>query len=189
MEYIAYILILIASIILIAVIIISALNIIYLSTIIFGVWPPSVPTDRRTIKLAIAQLQKYFEKEENFIIYDLGAGYGKFINAFSKAFPKAKIYGVEILYLPYFISKFRFRKNKNIEIIKQDLFNSDISNANAVFCFYCGNIKRLSDKLKSELSENTIVISNNFRLENWQEQEIINIKDVIKYRKLYIYKK
>ncbi|MDX1950372.1 MAG: class I SAM-dependent methyltransferase [Rickettsiales bacterium] len=188
MDYIAIGLVIIASLALLAVLWVGFLNTYYLCTILFGVWPPSTPTDKKTISLSIQEFQKYFDKDKEFVFYDLGCGYGNFISGFAKAFPKAKIIGVDILYFPYFFSKFRFRKNKNITIIKDDLYNQNISKADAVFCFYCGAVKKLSDKLHSELPKNCLILSNNFELESLNLIDTIKIKDVFTFRKIFVYK-
>ncbi len=160
---------------------------IQMATALF-VWPPSIPTDKKTRKNIVNELKNYFTPDKKFKVFDLGCGYGGLVSYLSKNFPNAEVIGVELLSVPYKYSKFRFRNNPNIKIIKGDLIDQNYRDADAIVFFYKENLK-LSEKLKNELKAGVPILSNNFELLEWQPYKIIEKPDVIRKWKLYCYKK
>ena len=161
------------------------LLILYFSSALF-VWPPSIPTDRKSRRYIIDFIKNKNSEAAKIKIIDLGSGYGHLIKDLSKTFKSANITGVELLRLPYRYSKLIFRKNPNIKIIKDDLYDHNISDYD-VLVFFLRKDHKVDEKLKNEIKKGAIVVSNNFPLKNYEPKEIKQISDVFAKRTIYFY--
>jgi hypothetical protein len=162
---------------------------VYMGSSIF-VWPPSMPTDYKTRKALIKLVNNYFSFDQNFKMADLGSGYGHLIKSFAQNFKNANITGFEILRPPFVTSKFLFRKNPNIQIIKQDFLQANISEFDLLITFYKNmkNDTRLIKKLQSECKPGAIILSNNFEMQGLQQIDFFDVKLFIGSRKIFVYK-
>ncbi len=161
------------------------LMLLYFSSAIF-VWPPSMPTDRRSRRAIIDFIKTRYPADARIKMIDLGSGYGHLIKTLSKAFPNAQITGVELLRLPYLYSKFIFCRNRNIHIVKDDLYNHSLAEYD-VMVFFLRKDHKVDAKLRAEAKKGALVASNNFPLKTYPEREIREISDVIATRTIYFY--
>lgn len=167
---------------------IVAVLVIYMLSSLF-VWPPSVPTDRKTRRIMVEKLKQNLEAREGQKIADLGSGYGHLVREVNKAFPKAQITGYEILYLPFYFSKLLFFRNSRITIKKADLFAENYSNIDAIVTFY-HSIKpddTLAKKVQAECKKGCIIITNNYLLNGVKLLERVEVKLMIGKRYVYVY--
>ncbi len=151
----------------------------------FVVWPPSIPTDRKSRRTIINCIKEIYPEDSAIKIADLGSGYGHLVRDISRNFKNAKITGVELLYVPYFFGKLFCKPFRNIKIIKDDLFNYDFS-AEDVIVFFFRTDHDLDKKFKKEF-KGKLVISNNFPLKYREADKVIEMKEMFVNRKLYIY--
>jgi len=134
---------------------------IFFSTLWLGISP--MPSNRRVIQEVVQLIPKGFSGT----LVDLGSGWGTVCNTIAKKFPKARVIGVEVSLIPFFISK--ICKRKNVEIRFQD-FRSKIPTGEIYFAYlFPGGMKSLSDKLPSQGT----LISNSFALPNLKPVQTI----------------
>jgi len=152
----------------------------------FVVWPPSIPTDRKSRRTILNRIRQNYPDDAAINIADLGSGYGHLVRDIARNYKNAKVTGVELLYVPFFFGKLLCKRFKNIRIIKSDLFNYDLSNEDVVVFFFRTD-HALDLKLQKELKPGTLVISNNFPLKDREPLEVIQMKETFVNRKLYIY--
>jgi hypothetical protein len=161
------------------------LLILYFSSALF-VWPPSIPTDRKSRRYIAELIGRKYPPDAAIKIVDLGSGYGHLVRTLSKAFSRAEITGVELLRLPYIYSKFIFARNKRIKIIKGDIYHHDLSEYD-VLVFFLRKDHKVDEKIKNEIKKGAIVVSNNFPLKTYEPKEIKEIADVFAKRTIYFY--
>ena len=129
-------------------------------------------------------IEKMLEKagaSEQDVVYDLGSGTGDIIkHALLEPFKVKRAVGIEInkgladksiQLLQLYERMYSYIQGK-WEIINDDVFNCDVSEANIVTAYLTlyGN-DRIMWKLKKELSEDTLVVTNTFEIENWKPIE------------------
>jgi trans-aconitate methyltransferase len=100
---------------------------------------------------------------EQATVYELGCGWGKLVAAIAKAFPHARIVGIELSPLPYWIARFRTRKFPNVVLHRGNFYDYDLRDAQAVTCYLMTKpMPKLATFLDSMLSENTPVVALSF---------------------------
>ena len=166
---------------------------IYHITILFT-WPPSIPSDRDTIKKIVQIICNHYENEPLNIV-DVGSGFGHLVWAMQREFSEATVQGYEIFWFPYFVSKgfmgllSYFRGKKNIKLFYQDIRTADLSNVNVVLCFLLESVnQKISSYLWQGLPNNALVISNNAKFPDWTPIEEHKVKDLFSYRTVYVYR-
>ncbi|MEK7644468.1 MAG: SAM-dependent methyltransferase [Patescibacteria group bacterium] len=115
-------------------------------------WVPSKTADvERFIKLA--------QISDGKIVYDLGCGDGRILQAVVLAGSDAR--GFELSLLPYLLAKIRlFRNRKKCRIEYGDFWFKNLSEADVVYIFLMPKIyEKLVIKLKAELKPGTKVVS------------------------------
>ena len=64
-------------------------------------------------------------------------------------------------------------------LYRKDFKKEDLSNAAVLYCYlFPGGMRSLEEKLKRELSNEVIVVSNTFALPSYQPAKIIRLKDI-----------
>jgi hypothetical protein len=117
----------------------------------------------------IISLLRSIDLPANAVIYDLGSGWGSLLVDVARAIPTADVRGIEVSPIPYLVSRLRTRKLPNVSLQFGNFFRSELSDANAVFCYLMPNaMPRVSDKLDSALAPGTYVLSNSFFFRNRQ---------------------
>ncbi len=136
---------------------------------------------------AVHKVLKHAKIKKGDIVYDIGAGDGRFIHFATKNY-KAKATGFELDPFVYFLAKLRqwFWKWKGT-IIKGNFLKHKISDANVVICYMLPkSLKKFQKKFDKELRKDTTVISYAFHIGSWKPKKIIPKKD--KLSKIFIYK-
>ncbi len=152
---------------------------------------PFVPVSNNILK----DIKEALQLKEGSVVYDLGCGDGRVLFYLYKNNPNLKYIGVENSPFPYFLAYIlnyfhKKRYKSNIEIIKGDFFNIDLSNATHVFTYLYPNIMDdLMPKLSKELNPGTRLVSVSFHFTNKREIKEIDLKRG-KYKlsqKIYVY--
>ena len=145
----------------IAVLIVFALAISILAyQAITGVPPMS---SRASEAADVIALLKQAGMQENAIIYELGCGWGSLVVALARAFPEARIRGIEMSPLPYWTARFRTRHFANVQLHRGDFFKFDVRDAQAITCYLMIKpMQKLADFLDSRLNPGTPVVSLTF---------------------------
>ena len=117
----------------------------------------------------LKDIHKILDIKEDSILYDLGCGDGRVLFYIAKRVPKAKYIGIENSPFPLIlshVSAWWHRKitGVKIEIINQDFFTKDISNATHIFTYLYPNVMDdLLTKLETELKPGTVLLSASFK--------------------------
>ena len=146
---------------------------------------PFMPTSKRAQR-AIEQSGALKEATQ---IIDLGSGTGTLLKMARTLAPQATLVGVERSRFLVFLSRISLLFTKpRPQIIRGDMFKTDISNADAIIGFWIGSLTpRLLKKFEKECAPGTIIVSNLFRLpasDHFTEQELPAGK-----RSVWVYKK
>jgi hypothetical protein len=135
------------------------------------------PTLSYVRRKALKLIPPNFKREGQYNILDLGSGWGGILIALSKLFPQSKITGYELSPFPYIISSLRIYFNKkNIDILREDFFDKDISSADIIFCYLSPyHMEKLKEKFAT-LPEGKCIISCSFPIKGWKadKQDEIN---------------
>ncbi|HNX10609.1 MAG TPA: hypothetical protein PKI61_00490 [bacterium] len=101
-------------------------------------------------------------------IYELGAGQADFLQIMEKKYPKAKLIGIEHSRWLYFFSKMMLNKKKSrINLIREDLFKTDIKKADLIYVYLVPTMMaKLSERITKECRPKTIIISYLFSIPN-----------------------
>lgn len=144
---------------------------------------PFVPTPKKIIN----EIEKQVELKPNGVIYDLGAGDGRFLIAMKNKYPFIIAKGYELAWFPFLLAKFKIWKNGlKIQIERRNFFAADLRDADAIFCYLLPKtLAKLEEKFKKELKPGAKIISYNFKFPNLRPYNAINLSQ---NRKLYFYK-
>ena len=148
---------------------------------------PPVPTCGKVKESMIEDVAKIITKRKNQLVMDLGSGWGTLLLPLAKKFPNHHFVGIEYGYIPYYISKFRARKMKNVTFYRQNFFKADITKANVILLFLLPKVmSKLKIKLQSEAKRGAFICSNRFPLPDVHVTRKINLGS--EYNTYYIYK-
>jgi hypothetical protein len=100
---------------------------------------------------------------EQAIVYELGCGWGSLVIALARAFPHARIRGIELSPLPYWVARIRTRKMPNVFLQRGNFYAFDLHDAQAVTSYLMIKpMPRLADFLDRMLKPGTPVVSLTF---------------------------
>ena len=139
---------------------------------IFTADAPFVPIPREIEDKIIESLKL----NEDSVLYDLGCGDGRVLKSAVEKYPNIKAVGIEIAFIPYLLARFKTRKNKNIEIRREDIFKTDIANATHIFTYlYPKVMEKLMPVLEKKCRSGTRIVSCDFEDKNRKPTEIIEL--------------
>jgi hypothetical protein len=111
----------------------------------------------------VVTLLKQARLNEGAVIYELGCGWGSLVMALARAFPNAKIRGIEMSPLPYWVARFRTRHLPNVFLHRGDFYKFDLHDAHAVTCYLMIKpMPKLAGFLDRMLTPGTPVVSLTF---------------------------
>lgn len=176
-------------------IVLSVLILLFVAILIFGLFTsfavalfagsPFVPTPIKAVK----DILKKAEIKKGDVLYDIGAGDGRFLNYAEKLY-KAKAIGFEIDPFVFLLAKFRkiFFGWKG-KIIRGNFTNYSIKDADVVICYMMPeSLKKYQKKFDEELKKGCKVISYSFHIGSWKPYKIIPLNKNTKTKKIFIYK-
>ena len=121
---------------LLSVIALLIVSVLCLSILLFQVITGVPPLSSNSMEAAdVVALLKQAGLAEQAVVYELGSGWGSLVVALARAFPKARIRGIEISPLPYWVSRVRTRHMPNVFLRRGNFYDFDISDAQAVTCY------------------------------------------------------
>jgi hypothetical protein len=135
---------------------------------------PPHPSSRGEAADVIALL-KQATLPEQAVIYELGCGWGSLAIALARAFPTARIRGIEMSPLPYWVARFRTRNMLNVSLQRGNFYACDLQDASAVTCYLMIKpMPKLAGFLDSQLQPGTSVVSLTF----WfRDRQVTAVRD------------
>lgn len=187
MVILQLILLLILSLICISIVLISVIFAYLTVSAGFMRSSPAVPSHGKVKNAIIEEAANILKNESNQQIMDLGSGWGTLLLPLAKRFPQHKFIGIELGFLPFWVSVWRARKLKNLTFLQQDFFTSNIRNADIIFVFLLNStMAKLSAKIQNEMKKESIVIANRFPMKDKKADKEVSLGS--KYYTYYVYK-
>lgn len=126
------------------------------------------------------------------VVYDLGSGDGRVLEACYRVQPNAKYIGIDKALVPHVWAKWRLRKipKEKIELLHKNFFKHDLSGATCVYVYlFPGLLKSLLPKLQRELKPGARIVSCDFEFEGLEPSEVIDLQRPKgkRGRKIYVY--
>lgn len=147
---------------------------------------PFVPTPKK----AVIKILKHANIKKGEILYDIGAGDGRFLNYAEKLYG-AKATGFEID--PFVYSLARFKQiffNWKGKIIRGNFRNYSLKDADIIICYMLPDtLKKYQEKFDKELKKDCRIISYTFHIGDWKPFKTIPKDKKTGIKKLYIYKR
>jgi cyclopropane fatty-acyl-phospholipid synthase-like methyltransferase len=111
----------------------------------------------------VVALLKQANLKEQAIVYELGCGWGMLVVALARAFPHARIRGIEMSPLPYWVARLRTRNMPNVVLRRGDFYDADLRDADAVTCYLMTQrMPKLASFLDRTLKPGTAVVALTF---------------------------
>ncbi len=101
-------------------------------------------------------------------ITDLGSGFGHMLYFFKKRYPKAKIIGYEMSFIPYWVSKLLFWNSKHVMIQRKDFSKEKISPGLCYIYLFSKGMRNLD----LSLLKGSFVVSNTFQFSIPYEKKV-----------------
>jgi predicted RNA methylase len=122
-------------------------------------------------------------------LVDLGAGDGRIVIAAANEFG-AKALGVELHPDRYAIIRNSVPSLKpNLEVLRQNFFKTDLSNADVVTMYLLPSVNEaLRKKLERELHSGARVVTHDFSIPDWTPSRVELIQGPLGLHALYLYK-
>jgi len=133
---------------------------------------------------------KNLQLTDESVLYDLGCGDARILKKATETKPKIHAVGIEIALTPYLLAKYKTRKYKQIKIKRENIFQTDISEATHIFLYlYPEVVNRLIDNIKNQCIPGTRIVSCDFEIVSLMPAGIINLdnKKSKRGQKLFIY--
>jgi trans-aconitate methyltransferase len=125
---------------------------------------------------------------EQAVLYELGCGWGMLVSALARAFPEARIHGIEISPFPYWIARLRTRNMPNVRLQRGDFFVCDLRDADAVACYLMIKpMPKLAAFLDTMLKQGTPVVSLAFGFRDRQAAAVRKVSGLPGSAALYIW--
>lgn len=171
---------------LVVVILLSFMGIYFLLTSCFFKYPPAIPVTGKMKKKLFALLDKELSQTTHKTMMDLGCGFATALVPLAKKYPQHTFIGVERDLSAYLIAKLRSCRLKNVRIIKANLFDYDISQADIVYLFLMDALMpAVTKKCEKELKSGSVVYSGRFKLTR-PADETVNLGSA--YYTMYVYR-
>ncbi len=170
------------ELILLVFVLLAALSIVW-STLRTGI-SPMMSSDK-----ACQAMLASIERPANGPLIDLGSGWGTLVIAVARKYPHQQVIGYELSWFPWVISiirKYSLRLD-NLTLYRKDFNNAELSNACILFCYlFPGGMVALDKKLKRELLNEILIVSNTFALPSCRPTKVIKLKDIYQ-TPIYVY--
>ncbi len=123
---------------------------------------PPVPAKPSEVADAVALL-KEAGLSDGARVYELGCGWGTLAVAVARAFPKARVVGVEMSPIPYAVAAARAWRIPNLKVHRADFHDMSLKDADAVTCYLMiAPMVALARTLDRELRTGTPVVTLTF---------------------------
>lgn len=135
---------------------------------------PYVPTSERVV----ADVLKKAGLEKGKTFMELGSGDGRIVREAVRLYGVRGI-GIDINDLLIRWSRFLAGRQhlKNIEFRRENVFNTNLEEADYLYLFLMPELlRKLDGRFREKLRKGTLVISHGFKLEGWENKKIDEIK-------------
>lgn len=154
-------------------------------------YPPYIPTfgnEKRLIIKNVAEILK--NAQQPMVVLDPGCGSASLLTRLAKDFPQHQFVGIEWNYFLYMICKLKTRKQKNMNILNQNMFENSFEGVDIIVCFLLPPLmEKFGQKIINECGEGIIVFSNSFQIPNLQLIKTYTTKRRFFIKNVYSYKK
>lgn len=141
-------------------------------------------------KPVLDPIVKALDLKDGSVLYDLGCGDGRVLEACALAHPHSKFKGIDKAKVAIWNAKWRLRKRKEIKLLHKNFFKCDLSDATHVFTYLFPDLMNsLLPKLEKELKPGTRLVTCDFTFKDkkWAEEIDLNRPKGTLGRKLYVY--
>ena len=106
------------------------------SILLFMVITGAPPVPSKSSEIAdVVDILRSTHLPQNPQIFELGCGFGGLAVALARAFPTARVTGIELSILPWFVARLRACRLPNLTVLRQDFHTSELEQADAVTCY------------------------------------------------------
>jgi SAM-dependent methyltransferase len=141
----------------------------------------------------LPNIVKAMDVKPGSVVYDLGSGDGRVLEACYQAEPEAKYIGIDKALVPYLLAKWKMRKlmkTADINFLHKNFFKHDFKDATHIYLYlFPGLLKSLLPKLQRELRPGAKIISCDFVFPDIEPIEVIDLNRPKgkRGRKIYVY--
>jgi len=144
-------------------------------------------------KEILGDIVKAMDVQPGSVVYDLGSGDGRVLEACYRKEPKAMYIGIDKAIAPYVCARWKLRRIKDghIRFLHKNFFKHDFSEATHIYVYlFPGLLKSLLPKLKKELKPGTKIVSCDFEFPEIEPEQIIDLNRPKgkRGRRLYVYR-
>ncbi len=142
----------------------------------------------------LPDIVKTLDVKPGSVVYDLGSGDGRVLEACYKIEPDAKYVGIDKALAPYLLAKWKLRKlikSADIKFLHKNFFKHDFKDATHLYMYlFPGLLKSLLPKLQKELRSDVRIVSCDFMFPDIEPMEVIDLgrPKGKRGRKIYVYK-
>ncbi len=129
-------------------------------------------------------INKYILETDDYDLVELGCGLGNVLRHLNKKFQWQKSVGVELDWMTFTAAKFLAR-NKNIIIVKGDIFNYKIEKKSLVYCFLGSQI--MTHLYEDNQFANHLLVSLDFKIPGVEPTEIFELQGFSIQKRLFVY--
>ena len=142
-----------------------------------------------TSKVRIDAFLEEIHLKPDDLLVDIGCGDGRVLRKANKLYGNPCI-GLEMNFMAYVKAKILSLGYKNVQILYQNFFDFDLSTADVVFCYLFPDVmKKVSDKITSDLKKGAILVSCNFELPGFVPDKILKPMGSLHHDPIFIYAK
>ena len=150
--------------------------------------PPFIASFGRPKQEVIKQAGLFINQNPQAKVADLGCGSGSLLIPLARQFPDTEFVGYEWDIIPYMLAVYKTRNLPNVTILYRDFFKEDLSKYNLVLCYLGTSIEeKIGSKLNKELTKDSLVISEVFKLAGIKLKSEISITWGFIKAKVYLY--
>jgi SAM-dependent methyltransferase len=122
------------------------------------------------------------------LLVDIGCGDGRVLRDARRRYG-VRARGFEVNPIAYLMARLRTFGMKGIEIRYSDFWKAALDEADVVFCYLFPDVmKRVADKLETELRPGARVVSCNFPLPGWEPREVLHPDSSPHSDPIYLYR-
>jgi hypothetical protein len=168
-------------IIIIVLLLIMGSGLIHNFNVLFRHQAPFIPSRRRALKAISAELNL----QDGQVFFELGAGSAPLLRRLARQYSQVRFVGVEYSLIPWVIGTLLCLPHRNIKIIKQNFWQTDLSQADYIYCFLNVRVMReLENKFKTNCKPGVTIISYIFKLPHIEPSKTLELG----HEKIYFYK-
>jgi SAM-dependent methyltransferase len=121
----------------------------------------------------LKKLIEYGKLDASKTVYDLGAGFGRIMFKASETGANVVGYEIDPVKVVWLNNqahkKLLFNQQTNIEVVKGNLLDADLSKADVVYCYLFGPLmQRVGENAHKQMKPGSLLISAEHQIKNWK---------------------